>query len=84
MSTQTSPTTTEPLRRIINRVVEESERKKADKDTCGGCARKAALATVSFRGRVLGRLCRFCPWTSFLVTGETEAKDAKKPRRKGR
>lgn len=38
-----------------------SECRKSEKDTCGGCGKKMALVTISFRGCSLGTLCRYHP-----------------------
>jgi len=75
-----SPTTGSALRSIINRIIEDGERRKAEKDTCGNpqCRKKSALATVSFRGLILGKLCRFCPWTTFAVAASPEVQNKPK------
>lgn len=79
-----SPTTGATLRATINRVIAEKERRKAERDTCGGCGKSSALASITFRGQTLGQLCRFCPWTTFaVVAGPKAPKEKLARKRKG-
>jgi hypothetical protein len=59
---------------MLNGLVEESERAKAEKDRCPVCDKPAALITLTFRGRLLGKVCRFCyhPRTVVMMLSEKE------------
>ncbi len=63
-----TPTTDPTLRDAMHHAVLIAESKKANVDSCPECKEKAALLSIVFRGIRVGRLCRFCPFTTFATT----------------
>jgi hypothetical protein len=55
------------IRAAIERAIARRRKVRAARLTCPECSKESALLTLSFEGLLLGRLCRFCPWTSFGV-----------------
>ncbi len=71
---KTNPGTTTSLRDAMHRAVTASENYKAHKDSCPDCKKRAALLSLVFRGIRVGRLCRFCPFSSFNFVEEPKSK----------
>lgn len=67
-----TPTTGTALRDAVDRAVSASERKKALRDSCPSCTKRAALISLVFRGIRLGRICRFCPHVEMVDFDRTK------------
>jgi hypothetical protein len=68
-----APTTSRSLRDAIDVACKLADKKKAVRDTCPKCKKPLALVSLSFRGIVIGKICRFDDYTSFSIGEEVEA-----------